>query len=267
MITTRDLRHSYDGGVSFVLDGVDLVLRPGRITGLVGPNGAGKSTLLSALARLLTPDSGHLLLDSDDLATLPPRDLARRLGVLRQESRIPARLTVVDLVRFGRFPHSGGRLDATDHAVVARCLEQGQLTDLRDRYLDELSGGQRQRAFIAMVLAQQTPHLLLDEPLNNLDMEHARTTMAQLRRMAVDEDKTVVVVLHDINVAGAFCDEIVGMRDGRVVVQGPPSEVLTTQRLADVFAVPIPVVEVQGRPVALHWAHDLAAQASSPHTG
>lgn len=259
MISALGLRHSYDGGVTPVLDGVDLTPRPGTITGLVGPNGAGKSTLLTAMAKLLTPDAGRILIDDRDLAALRPAELAKKLAVLRQDSHLTARLTVVDLIRFGRFPHSGGRLLDHDHAVVDACLARVQLGELRDRYLDELSGGQRQRAFIAMALAQQTSHLLLDEPLNNLDMEHARTTMALLREVAVEEARTIVVVLHDINVAAAFCDEIVGMRDGRIVVAGPPSEVVTTEQLERVFGVAIPVTSVGGQPVALHWlSHEQA---------
>lgn len=247
------LTHSYAKGTSLVLDDVSLELARGCVTGLIGPNGAGKSTLLSAMARLLVPDSGQVLLDGLDVAKAAPKDVARRLAVLRQDARVTARLTVVDLIRFGRFPHSGGRLTSADHAVVERCLAHVDLLDLRDRYLDELSGGQRQRAFIAMVLAQETEYILLDEPLNNLDMEHAAATMHLLRRAADALDRTVVVVLHDVNIAAASCDVIVGMREGRIVAQGTPAEVVSRQGLHQVFRRDIPVHVIDGRPVALHW--------------
>lgn len=251
--------HSYDSGVTRVLDEVVLQLAHGRVTGLIGPNGAGKSTLLSAMSRLLAPDSGQVLLDDLDLATTPAREVAKRLAVLRQDSRVTARLTVVDLIRFGRFPYSRGRLTAHDHEVVHECLVHVGMVDLRDRYLDELSGGQRQRAFIAMVLAQETEYVLLDEPLNNLDMGHAAATMTLLRRAADELGRTVVLVVHDVNVAASCCDVIVGMRAGRIVAQGSPREVVSRDGLLEVFGLDIPVHEIGGQPVALHWAAPVVA--------
>lgn len=253
MISTHSLTHSYGKSSALVLDGVCLELVPSGVTGLIGPNGAGKSTLLSAMARLLTPNSGQVLLDGTDLFRAPASEVAKRIAVLRQDARVTARLTVIDLVRFGRFPHSKGRLTAHDHSVVQECLDHVGMEALRDRYLDELSGGQRQRAFIAMVLAQETEFVLLDEPLNNLDMEHASTTMRLLRRAADDMGRTVVIVLHDVNVAASFCDVIVGMRGGAVVAQGPARQVVSTQGLREIFELEIPVHEIDGRPVAVHW--------------
>lgn len=260
----QGLAHSYDGGRTRVLDEVGLELRRGAVTGLIGANGAGKSTLLSAMARLLVPDSGQVLLDGLDISTLPPREVATRLAVLRQDARVTARLTVIDLVRFGRFPHSKGRLTPRDHQVVAECLSHTGLEPFRDRYLDELSGGQRQRAFIAMVLAQETEYVLLDEPLNNLDMEHAAATMRLLRLAADDLGRTVVLVLHDVNVAAATCDVIVGMRDGAIVAQGTSREVVSEAGLRKVFGFEIPVREIDGMPVALHW---IGSQRLAPPAG
>jgi iron complex transport system ATP-binding protein len=254
VIRAQGLRHSYDKGSTLVLDEVSVELTRGCVTGLIGPNGAGKSTLLSAMARLLVPDSGQVLLDDLDVLQAPAKEVARRLAVLRQDARVTARLTVVDLVRFGRFPYSQGRLTARDHEVVQECLDQVGMDRFRDRYLDELSGGQRQRAFVAMVLAQETEFVLLDEPLNNLDMEHAGATMQLLRRAADEMGRTVIVVLHDVNVAAAFCDVIVGMRDGRVVAHGPAHDVVSAEGLRRVFGLDIPVHLIDGRPVALHWA-------------
>ena len=262
MIRAQGLRHSYDKGASLVLDDVSLVLARGCVTGLIGPNGAGKSTLLSAMARLLVPDSGQVMLDGLDVLRAPAKEVATRLAVLLQDARVTARLTVVDLVRFGRFPYSQGRLTDRDHEVVRECLDHVGLERFRDRHLDELSGGQRQRAFVAMVLAQETEFVLLDEPLNNLDMEHAGATMRLLRRAADELGRTVIVVLHDVNVAAAACDVIVGMRDGRVVAHGPSREVVSSAGLRKVFGLDIPVIDVDGLPVALHWALDGAVRRS-----
>lgn len=253
MISVQNVTHRYGDGIPPVLDGVCVDLPKGEVTALVGANGAGKSTLLSVMARLLVPTSGTVLLDGTDVTAAPARDVARQIAVLRQENPLIARLTVTDLVGFGRFPHSGGRLTEQDHHVVADCLEYLQLTELQDRYLDELSGGQRQRAFIAMVLAQETHYVLLDEPLNNLDMRHSANMMAFLRRICDELGRTVVLVLHDINVAASYCDRIVGMRDGAVVVNGPPSDVMQPSVLDAVFGASIAVHDVAGQRVALHW--------------
>ena len=253
MIRVQSVTHAYPHTTALVLDDVNLELPRGQVTALVGPNGAGKSTLLAAASRLLVPAGGQVLLDDLDIATAPPRDVARRLAVLRQESRIGSRLSVIDLVRFGRFPHSQGRLTAADHEIVERYLHEVELTALRDRFLDELSGGQRQRAFIAMVLAQETDFVFLDEPLNNLDMVHAVATMKLLRSAADDLGRTVVMVVHDVNVAAAFADEIVGMREGRIVATGSPREFVTPAVLRDVFGLDVAVHEIDGVPVALHW--------------
>lgn len=252
MITVSDVSHAYDG-TTLVLDGVDLTLPRGALTALVGPNGAGKSTLLSAMSRLLRPDSGSVLVDEVDVLNAKPDQVARLLAVLRQENHLTARLTVVDLVRFGRFPYSKGRLTDADHEIVARSLAFLQLDDLRDRYLDQLSGGQRQRAFIAMVLAQDTDYVLLDEPLNNLDMRHAASMMQLLRRAATDLGKTVVVVLHDINFAAAYADHIVAMKSGRVLAAGPPADLMHPDVLRPVFDLDLEVHQIAGRPVCLYW--------------
>jgi iron complex transport system ATP-binding protein len=187
------------------------------------------------------------------VATASDDVVARRLAVLRQENRIAARLTVVDLVRFGRFPYSKGRLSQECHRIVEESLDYLELGELRDRYLDQLSGGQRQRAYIAMVLAQDTDYILLDEPLNNLDMKHASAMMTLLRRAADDLGKTIVLVLHDINFASCFSDNIVAMRDGRVVVQGPPRQIMQREVLREIFDMDIHVQDLQGVRLGIFW--------------
>ncbi len=252
MITVDHLTHRY--GAHVVLDDVTLALGDVGVTSIIGPNGAGKSTLLSAIGRLIAPAAGCVAVDGQDVATAPPRDLARRLAVLRQDNHLTARLTVQDLVEFGRFPHAGGRLGADDRDAVERALAYLDLGDLRARFLDELSGGQRQRAFIAMVLAQDTRYVLLDEPLNNLDLRHAVDIMRLLRRMADDLDKRIVVVMHDINFASAHSDRIVAMRDGRVVADDGPAGIMRPGVLADLYGTPVDVRDIDGRAVALYYA-------------
>jgi iron complex transport system ATP-binding protein len=264
VITVNGVHHTYDSDP--VLSDVDLTITAGQVTALVGSNGAGKSTLLSAISRLLRPDAGSVDVAGLDVHAATDPEVARRLAVLRQENHVLARLTVNDLVELGRFPHCRGRLGPGDHQVVAEVLEWVELTALRDRYLDQLSGGQRQRAHLAMVLAQDTEYLLLDEPLNNLDMQHAATTMDLVRRAADELGRTVVVVLHDVNAASSHADRIVGMRGGRVVVSGTPEEVMRTEVLREVFGMEIPVAQVAGHRIALHWTASGRSGQSMPHS-
>lgn len=242
-------------GRQSVLDEVSLSLGAEGVTALIGPNGAGKSTLFGVVGRLITPDLGTVSVDGADLATVKPTHIATVLAVLRQDNHLAARLTVFDLVEFGRYPHTRNRrAGAEDLAHIERALDYLDLQPYRDRFLDELSGGQRQRAFIAMILAQDTRYILLDEPLNNLDLRHAIDIMKLLRRMADELGKRVIVVLHDINVAAAYADRIVGLKDGRVIADATPREVMRPELLEQLYDVPVSVREVDGVPVALHWA-------------
>jgi iron complex transport system ATP-binding protein len=236
-----------------VVDDVSLTIPAGGITSLIGANGAGKSTLLSVVSRLLPADSGRVLVDGMDVASTPGPVLARRLAVLRQENSMAVRLTVRELVAFGRFPHSGGRLTAEDRSRVDEALDWFELGPLADRHLDQLSGGQRQRAYVAMVMCQGTDYVLLDEPLNNLDMRHAVQMMRMLRGMADELGRTVVLVVHDVNVAASYSDRIVAMREGRLVASGPTEELMTPELLRTVFDVEVDVHDLGGRRVAVPW--------------
>ena len=240
-------------GDSVVVDGVDLQLPRGGLTSIIGPNGAGKSTLLSMVGRLLGMDAGTVRLDGDDVHRTKGEVLARRLSMLRQDNHLTSRLTVRELVTFGRYPHSRGRPTVEDEQHVVRALQFLDLEPLAGRYLDELSGGQRQRAFVAMVLCQDTDYVLLDEPLNNLDLRHAAAMMRLLRRATDELGKTVVVVLHDINFAARWSDQVVAMRDGRVLVQGPPAEVIHEDVLRQVYDMDVAVHHLDGRPVAVYF--------------
>lgn len=251
MIEIRNVTKSY--GKTAILHDISLTLPSGGLTALIGPNGAGKSTLLSIIARLMAPDSGHVTVDGLDVATTPSALLAQRLAILRQENHLVARLTVRDLAGFGRFPHSKGHLTDQDQAAIDRALAYLELAPLADRFIDQLSGGQRQRAFVAMVLAQDTDYILLDEPLNNLDMKHARAMMRLLATAAAELGKTVVVVLHDINFASCYADRIVAMQDGRIFASGPVGEIVTPDMLCQLYDMEIPVQDVAGRRIALYY--------------
>ncbi|QGG94407.1 iron ABC transporter ATP-binding protein [Actinomarinicola tropica] len=252
MITIDGITKRY--GSTTVVDRVSLEIPRGGVVSLIGANGAGKSTLLSMVGRLLAPDGGRVLLDGVDVLATPSAELSCRLSILRQENHLPIRLTVRELVEFGRYPHCKGRLQEDDHRQVDLAIEHLELGTFAGRRLDQLSGGQRQRAYIAMVLAQDTDFVLLDEPLNNLDLRHAAQSMETIRSMAEQLDKTVVVVLHDVNVAAHHSDRVIAMKDGQVIADGAPAEVVTEAVLRKVYDLDVPVAHVDAGPVALHFA-------------
>lgn len=251
MIRLTDVSKTY--GALTVLGPIDLEIPAGGITALVGPNGAGKSTLLTIIGRLTEPTTGRVLVGGHDVSATPSRELARIVSILRQENHFVTRLTVEELVGFGRFPHSAGRITVDDRRYIDQAIDFLGLTDLRARYLDQLSGGQRQRAYVAMVLAQDTDLILLDEPLNNLDMQHAVGMMAQLRRAADELGKTIVIVIHDINFAAAYADRIVALTDGRVAHAGTPDELMDSAVLESVFHTPIEVRRDGPYPLAVYF--------------
>jgi iron complex transport system ATP-binding protein len=236
-----------------VVTGLTLEVPAGQLTAIVGPNGSGKSTLLRGMSRLLPPQSGQVLLDGEDIHKLPARELARRLGVLPQGPVTPEGITAAELVSRGRHPHRGlfGRLTSEDDAAIEQALAAVELTELRDRPVDQLSGGQRQRVWIAMVLAQGTAHLLLDEPTTYLDLAHAVDVMNVVHAAAHLAGRTVVVVLHDLTLAAQYADHLVVMGDGAIAAEGRPVDVLTAELLDDVFGLQATVVEVGGAPVVV----------------
>lgn len=251
MIETHSLSKRY--GSTTVVNAVSLALPRGGLTAIIGPNGAGKSTLLGMLARLLPADAGSVSLDGQQLGDIASETLARQLAILRQDNHLTMRLTVRDLVSFGRYPHSKGRPGPEDQRQIEAALHYMDLETLAGRFLDEISGGQRQRAFIAMVLAQDTDYILLDEPLNNLDLRHAAAMMALLRRLADERGKTIVIVIHDINFAAAWSDRIVAMKDGQVLAEGPPETIMQPDTLASIYDMPMPVRELGQRLAGLYW--------------
>lgn len=241
MITLKNVTKDYGEGVR--IGPVDLTIPEGGITALIGPNGAGKSTLLTMIGRLLKIDEGEINVAGHNVTTTASKDMARILSILRQENHFVTRLTVRQLVGFGRFPYSGGRLTEEDEEIISKYIDFLKLTDLEHRYLDQLSGGQRQRAYVAMVLSQETEYVLLDEPLNNLDIAHSVDMMRFLKDAAIELNRTIIVVLHDINFAARYADYVCAMKNGKVVAFGTPGEVITEEALTPIFDTPIEVIE------------------------
>lgn len=249
MIEIKNVTMTYDREP--VVKDVSLNLPDSGITALIGPNGAGKSTLLSGVGRLHPLVSGEVLIDGRKLADWKDDELARTMAILRQENHLSVRLTVAELVMLGRHPHTKGRTTKKDEEKVAEALKSVSMLDLADRFLDELSGGQRQRAFVAMTLAQDAKYLLLDEPLSALDMRHSRDMMRHLAEVCHEREISVVIVIHDVNTAAAYADRLVALKDGELVADGTPKEVLTPEVLEGIFEVEVNVGEIGGRPVAM----------------
>lgn len=259
-------------GDHVVVDGLDLAIVNGRITAVIGPNGCGKSTLLRALGRLLQPAGGQVLLDGKRIDRMPTRAVAGMLGALPQAPVAPEGLTVGDLAARGRHPHQRWfrQWSRDDEAVVAEALRWTGMLDLADRPLDELSGGQRQRAWLAMALAQGTDVLLLDEPTTFLDLAHAVEVLDLVDRLHADRGRTVVMVLHDLNMAARYADQLVVMKDGVIAAAGPPGEILSSALLEDVFGLRASVVvdPVSGAPmvIPIGTRHVRPEHASMPDT-
>ena len=251
MITVYNLSH--EAGGACILSDVSVEIPSGGITALIGPNGAGKSTLLHCLAGLIRPAAGAVYIDDAPVLVLADRDRARAVALLQQSQTIVNRLTVRELVGFGRWPHHQGRPGPEDARLTQAALETFELGSMADRALETLSGGQRQRAQVAMVWAQSTPWLLLDEPLNALDPKYARDLMHRLHELTRPgpEARSVVVVLHDINAAATWADRVVAMKDGRIHASGERAEILTPDVLGKLYETPFDVLDHEGRPVVV----------------
>ncbi|MDF1510739.1 ABC transporter ATP-binding protein [Robertmurraya sp. DFI.2.37] len=246
MVIVKNVSKRY--GNKSVVEDVSVQIEKGKITSFIGPNGAGKSTLLSMVSRLIAKDTGEVLIDNQDIAKAKSGDLAKKISILKQSNFINLRLTVRELVAFGRFPYSQGRLTKEDWKYVDEAIEYMELQDMQNKFIDQLSGGQKQRAYIAMVIAQDTEYILLDEPLNNLDMKHSVQIMKVLRQLVDELGKTVVIVIHDINFAACYSDYIIALKDGKVVREGQTQEVITPQVLKEIYEMDFTVkVENQKR--------------------
>ncbi|MCM3612244.1 ATP-binding cassette domain-containing protein [Planococcus sp. MERTA32b] len=251
MIQVRELSKLY--GKKQVVENVTVDIQRGQITSFIGPNGAGKSTLLSMVSRLLDADTGEVLIDSTNTKKMKSNELSKRVSILKQSNFMNVRLTIRELVSFGRFPYSKGRLNDKDEKMVDQAIAYMDLAEMEHTYLDELSGGQRQRAFIAMVIAQDTDYVLLDEPLNNLDMKHSVQIMKILRRLVDELGKTVIIVLHDINFASVYSDRIVALKNGRVVKDGPTEEIIQSAALKEIYDMDIPIQQMNNCRICVYF--------------
>ena len=250
-IEIRNVTKSY--GSKKVVDNVSVTIPTGKITSFIGPNGAGKSTVLSIMSRLLNADSGEIYLNGELLNRKKSSDIAKQLAILKQTNNINLRLTIEDLVAFGRCPYSKGNLTQTDRTFIDNAIAYMNLDDIRHQYIDNLSGGQRQRAYIAMTLAQDTDYILLDEPLNNLDMKHSVQIMQVLRKLATELNKTVVIVIHDINFASCYSDYIVAMKNGKLVQQGEVNYIMQSTVLQDIYDMTIPIQDIDDHKIAVYF--------------
>ena len=249
MITIHNAKKSY-GKVK--IGPLDIQIPKAGLTSLIGPNGAGKSTTLLMIGRLLDMDEGRIKVAELDVVKSKSQDLAKILTILRQENHFVTRLTVRQLVGFGRFPYSKGRLTKEDEAIISKYIDFLDLTDLENRYLDQLSGGQRQRAYVAMVLTQETEYVLLDEPLNNLDVARSVQMMEHLRYAANEFGRTILTVMHDINFAAKYSDRICAMKDGKIAAFGSVEEIMDAQLLTDIFETKIDILAGPHGPIAIY---------------
>ena len=246
-----DLIKKYDGKA--VVDQVSFEIPKGKVLSLIGPNGAGKSTVMGMISRLIAKDSGTINFEEKDLSKWNSKELAKKLSILTQHNNIQMKLTVRELVAFGRFPYSGSRLTAEDNAMIEKAIAYMELKEFEDRFIDELSGGQRQRAYIAMVIAQDTEYVLLDEPTNNLDIYHASNMMRTVRRLCDELGKTVILVLHEINYAAFYSDCICAFQDGKIAKFGTVDEVINKQTLSDIYKVDFEIIRVEGKPLSIYY--------------
>ncbi|TKH08299.1 ABC transporter ATP-binding protein [Peribacillus simplex] len=251
MVEVKNLFKKYNSKT--VVEDVSIEIMKGKITSFIGPNGAGKSTVLSMISRLITRDSGEVLIEGKDMGKFNSNELAKKIAILKQANHINIRLTIRELVAFGRFPYSQGKLTKEDWKYVDEAIEYMELADMQDKFLDQLSGGQQQRAFIAMVIAQNTEYVLLDEPLNNLDMKHSVQIMKVLRRLADELGKTVIIVIHDINFASCYSDYIVALKDGKVVHNGPTEQVIDSNVLKEIYDMDIEIQSINDNKICVYF--------------
>ncbi|MEC1561661.1 iron ABC transporter ATP-binding protein [Bacillus haynesii] len=251
MIEVRDIMKQF--GEQTVVHPTTLTIQKRMITSFIGPNGAGKSTLLSIISRLIGMDAGKVLIDGKEISAYKSNDLAKKISILKQSNQINIRLTVRELVSFGRFPYSQGRLSKEDWTYVDEAIDYMKLRDIEHKHLDQLSGGQCQRAFIAMVIAQDTDYILLDEPLNNLDMKHSVEIMKLLRDLVESRGKTIVIVIHDINFASVYSDRIAALKNGRIVKEGPAEDIIQTPVLKDIYDMDIPIQQIGDQKICVYF--------------
>ena len=241
MILVKNILKKYDN--KKVVNDVSVNIEKGKITSFIGPNGAGKSTALSMITRLMKRDKGEVFIEGKELESWDKKELSKKIAILKQSNNINIRLTIKELVSFGRFPYCDGKLTPEDVKYVDEAIEYMNLVDIQNKYLDELSGGQRQRAFIAMVIAQGTEYIFLDEPLNNLDMKNASSMMKVLRNLCDELGKTIILVMHDINFTACYSDYIVALKDG----------IINEDILREIYEMDFNVQEIDGNKISIYY--------------
>ncbi|MBU5591518.1 ABC transporter ATP-binding protein [Clostridium sp. MSJ-4] len=251
MIEIKNVTKKY--GNKPVVDDVSLNIEKGKITSFIGPNGAGKSTLLSIISRLISKDGGEVFIDGKEVGHWDNKELAKKISILKQSNHINIRLTIKELVSFGRFPYCEGNLTEEDWKYVDDAIEYLELKDIENKYLDQLSGGQRQRAYIAMVVAQNTEYILLDEPLNSLDMKHSVQIMKILRNLVEELNKTVILVIHDINFASCYSDYIIALKDGVIASQGNTNQIIDKNILSDIYEMDFKIENIEDQRICIYF--------------
>ena len=246
-----DLIKKYDGKA--VVNSVSFDIPKGKVLSMIGPNGAGKSTVMGMISRLIAKDAGLIRFEEKDLSEWKSRELAKKLSILTQHNNIQMKLTVRELVAFGRFPYSGSRLTVEDNEMIDKAIAYMELEEFQDSFIDELSGGQRQRAYIAMVIAQDTEYVLLDEPTNNLDIYHASNMMRTVRKLCDELGKTVILVLHEINYAAFYSDYICAFVDGKIAKFGKVDEVINKETLSEIYRVDFEIIHINEKPLSVYY--------------
>lgn len=245
------LKKEYDGKT--VVDSVSFEIPKGKVISLIGPNGAGKSTVMGMISRLIAKDDGNVHFEKRELGKWKSKELSKKLAILTQHNNVQMKLTVRELVAFGRFPYSGSHLTEEDIAMIDRAIAYMELQEFENRFIDELSGGQRQRAYIAMVIAQDTEYILLDEPTNNLDIYHATNMMKTVRRLCDELGKTVILVLHEINYAAFYSDYICAFKNGKIEKFGTVNEIITKETLSEIYNVNFEIMNIKGKPLSIYY--------------
>lgn len=251
MIKVTNLSKSYND--KMVVHDVSLEIQKGKITSLIGPNGAGKSTAFSMITRLIKRDAGEVFIEGKNLDDWDKKELSKKIAILKQSNNINIRLTIRELVSFGRFPYCEGNLKEEDIKYVDEAIEYMRLTDIQDKYLDELSGGQRQRAYIAMVIAQGTEYIFLDEPLNNLDMNNSVQMMKVLRKLCSELEKTIILVMHDINFTSCYSDYIICLKNGVIAKEGTVDEIINKETLEEIYEMDFEVKNIDGKKISIYY--------------
>lgn len=255
-IEIKNLQVAYEDHI--IIPDASIVIPKGKVTMLIGPNGCGKSTLLKSIARSIPAKKGSILLHGEDIRKMPPKSLARRMAVLPQSPLVPEGIRVKELVAYGRFPYQKplSGLKKKDHEIIRWAMEKTGVEDLADRRVEELSGGQRQRVWISLALAQKTGVLILDEPTTYLDMAHQLEILELLRKLNQEEKTTIIMVIHELNHASKFADHIIGMKQGQILFEGPPREVIQVQNLKNLYEIEAVLMEnkEKGYPICMDYS-------------